>query len=169
MALNLYTLYSKPSQLIGYDRAYDTVPMLVLNIAKTGKKLNPAQIKTLATNVKYAYMYASDILDGRRFPEGEKAIAGNAMIAYQYARDVIKGRFPEGEAAIATDPQYAYYYARMVLEDRFPEGEAAIATHPGWAFYYASQVIRGRWPEGEKVIKGSKWENNYREVYNEPL
>jgi hypothetical protein len=164
--MNLYKLHSSPDQLIGFKQAKDVVPELVWDVLRKGKKLNPIQIKTVASNAKTALEYAK-VRGSGRWPPGEAAIATNAEKSYFYANDVLESRFLKGEAVIAKDPNYAYYYAFDIIKGRWLPGEKAIATEPFAAYNYATEIIGDRWLEGEKAIKGSEWEIDYKEFLSQ--
>ena len=112
---------------------------------------NPKKLKTYGKYISPEEAYER-IQAGDKDPMLVDAVASDAKYAYLYARYIIKGRFPKGEKAIASDPEYAYWYAFYVIKDRFPEGEKVIASSPFYAYWYARDVINDRWPEGEKVI-----------------
>ena len=105
---------------------------------------------------------------GQRFPEAESVIATDPKWAYEYAYDVIVGRFPEGEPAIATRPLLAYHYAHCVIKDHWPEAESVIATDPFSAHRYAINVLKGRFPEAEAVIATDpEWAKEYLKAFPE--
>ena len=56
----------------------------------------------------------------------------NVKYAYGYALNVIQGRWPEAEPYIMKDPEMAYYYALNVIKDRWPEAEPYILKSPYW-------------------------------------
>jgi hypothetical protein len=56
----------------------------------------------------------------KRIPELESIIATDYKYSYWHAQDVINGRFEEGERSIATNPQYSYRYARYIIKEIFP-------------------------------------------------
>jgi hypothetical protein len=128
--MNLYKLYAKPNQLIGYKQAKDVVPELIWSSVTLGDPLSEKQLAVLASDAEYALRYAHRI--SGRFPQGEPAILKNPMVAVKYAYQVIYGRWPMGEAAIAKDAWSSFNYAKEVLLDRFPAGEHFLHSDPPW-------------------------------------
>ncbi len=127
--MNLYKLHNKLKSLISYRERNNVVPELIKNQIESGEPANAQQLKSIASDPYFAYVYANYVIKGR-FPEGEPAIASDPKYALWYARNIINGRFPEGEKAIASDPHDAYWYAKYIIKGRFPEGEKAIASDP---------------------------------------
>jgi hypothetical protein len=133
--MDLYQFYSKPSTLLGAkEKKY--LPWVAFEQATKGKKLDARQLAVIASDPKYAYSYAREIIQGS-WPQGEAAIANSPRYAYNYANYIVQNRWPKGEAAIASDSSYAYLYALYVIQGRWPEGEAAIASNPYYAYRYA--------------------------------
>ncbi len=133
--MNLYKLHDNPKSLHKYEERNNVVPELIKKQIESGKPANAQQLKIIASDPDYAYLYARDVINGR-FPEGEKAIASDPDYAYLYARDAVKGRFPAGEKAFASDPYYAYLYTKHIIKGRWPEGEKAIASSPWYSKLY---------------------------------
>jgi hypothetical protein len=130
------------------------------NFAYTLKYGTPNIEKQIATNPRYSYFYARDVLKGP-FKLGEATIAKNASNSYLYARDVLDGPFPLGEKAIAKNGWYSYYYAQDALKRRFKLGEKIIATDAFYSYFYAKNVLKGRFILGEDKIFKSKYKPEY--------
>jgi hypothetical protein len=62
----------------------------------------------------------------KRIPELESIIATDYKYSYWHAQDVINGRFEEGERSIATNPEYFCRYARYIIKAPFPLGHPVI-------------------------------------------
>ena len=82
---------------------------------------------------KEAYEQAKQ--QGYGTPKQETIIATDSRYSYLYARDVIKGRWEPGEAIIATYSYWSRRYARDVIKGRFPLGESLIAKIGRWKYY----------------------------------
>ena len=63
--------------------------------------------------------YYKCIYEDKRILKLEGIIATDSKYSYYYARDIIKGRFEKGEQIIVTDPENSYFYARYVIKDPF--------------------------------------------------
>lgn len=124
--MNLYKFYEKPGELDLHANWFHIVPDLVYDWAK--------------------YL-------GGRYESGERVLASEAKWAYLYALNVLEGRFEKGESVIATDIAYSYYYACDVLGDRFEAGESIMATDAEVAYHYARNVLKKRFKAGEEAIK----------------
>ena len=150
--MDLYKFHTNPETLHGHNIAYETVPELVYNIAKSGKKLTDKQEDAIAKDPKYAYRYAYYVLD-KPFPNGEDAISKDPVYAHKYACDVLKKPFPRGEDAITKDSYYAYKYAISVLKKPWPKGEDAISKDSFYSYYYARDILKlseakaRKWPK----------------------
>ena len=99
-----------------------------------------------------AYLYANDLMEGKRWPEAEPYIMKDPSIASNYATNVIKGRWPEAEPYIMKHPGNASHYATYVIKGRWSEAEPYIIENPYFAYVYARDVIKGRWSEAEPYI-----------------
>ena len=105
-----------------------------------------------ALDAESAFHYAESLKTS--FPEGEFVIATNAKYAFCYAWQILHKRFVLGESAIAQDAFYACQYARYILQGRFSEGEPAIAMNGDWSIMYA-EILGGRFVQGEVAISQS--------------
>ena len=148
----------------------------------------------IMTDPYFAYLYANDVMEGKRWPEAEPYIMKDPSIASNYATNVIKGRWPEAEPYIMkhpgnashyatyvikgrwseaepyimTEPYFAHHYARRVIQDRWPEAEPYIMTDPYFAFEYAKDVIEDRWPEAEPyIMKDPEAWGQYTNLFND--
>jgi len=66
---------------------------------------------------------------------------------------------------VTTDPKMAYYYSLNFIQEPFPRGETAIARSAKYSFRYAINILKGRFKQGEKNIKGSNYEDSYKEYF----
>jgi len=122
------------------------------NAIRTQNKELAEILIPIVKNLYLIYRYARDIVGGKIKDEWEDIIATNPRYSYHYAYEVLNGPFPKGENAIATDAEYSYRYALNVLHEPFPKGENAIATDPFYSFFYACEVIKGPFLKGEDTI-----------------
>ena len=58
----------------------------------------------------------------KRIPELEDVIATDSKYSYYYASDIIKGRWEKGEQSIATNCHYSYWYAINIINCPFHLG-----------------------------------------------
>ena len=77
-----------------------------------------------------------------------------------------KIRLPDDKLdEIRFDPKLSYLYALNFIKEPFPKGETAIARSAKYSFKYAINVLNDRFPEGERNIKGSNYEDSYKEYF----
>lgn len=98
--------------------------------------LEDREQKAIAT-AESAFNYAK--ITGKRFVKGEDVIATDAKFSYLYARDILKGRFEKGEHALSESAIAATEYA-VFLKDRFKKGEHAIGQSDMYAQEYADML-----------------------------
>lgn len=77
------------------------------------------------TDPSSAYEFAC--LTSKRWIPGEAVISKSIKFAYLYASDILHGPFPEGEDVIATDAHFSLLYATFCLTGRFEKAEAKIS------------------------------------------
>lgn len=58
----------------------------------------------------------------KRIPELEDVIATDSKYSYYYASNIIKGRWKKGEESIANNSHYSYWYAINILNRPFHLG-----------------------------------------------
>jgi len=144
--MNLYKLHTNPESLYGYEKAMEKVPELAWRTHENNRDKLREMEDTWAKSAEYSFLYGLNFLK----PLG------------------IKG-FPKGEDIISTDARYSCWYAEHVLKKKFPKGEDAIATDAEYSFRYARDVLENRFPKGEDVIRGSKYQRNYEELFGVEL
>ena len=66
---------------------------------------------------------------------------------------------------VTLDPRMAYNYSLNFIQEPFPKGETAIARSAKYSFRYAVNILQDRFRAGEKNIKGSNYENQYKEYF----
>ena len=120
MKINLYQYHNKKVFLYGYDDLKNN-PEFIWDLYTSdygdddflndGSDLQPYE-HILAKSPKYAFMYASYILN-EPFPEGEDAIAKDAGYAYDYSIDLLFKRFPKGEDMILNSKYSEDYIIAM--------------------------------------------------------
>lgn len=79
------------------------------------KELEPI----IAKSAYYSYLYAQDILNGKRFKLGEPTIAKDVDQSFEYALWILKKAFPEAEPTIAKYAFTSREYTQLVLKRDF--------------------------------------------------
>ena len=64
--------------------------------------------------------------ENRRIPELEDVIATDSKYSYRYAINIIKGRWEKGERSISTNSHYSYWYVINIINCPFELGHRAI-------------------------------------------
>jgi lambda repressor-like predicted transcriptional regulator len=104
------------------------------------------------TDAETAYRYAANVIGGP-WPDGEALIAQDGYFSELYASSLLGGDwFLQGEPLIAADPSYALCYVQNVIKGPWPEGEAAIAQNGLTAVDYATGTLDAPFPRGEDAI-----------------
>ena len=91
----------------------------------------------------------------------------DSAYAYYYALEVDKCPREDTRETACKDPQYAYYYAKNVDKCPHEETRRAVCFSSGFAYLYARDIDKCPTEETWLAIKGSIYEEEYKEMFNE--
>ena len=94
----------------------------------------------------------------------------NPFYAYCYA-EVIDCGCPQTNTreAACKNPEYAYKYAKEIDRRPYRKTREAVCKNPEYAYLYAKDVDKESSNETWMAVKNTKYEEEYRKLFNDPI